>query len=138
MKTLVALLACVLITAEVEEAPHAIDTEASEINWTGYHLVKSYEHKGNIKLKSGSLDIDKGKLIGGNFIVDMTSITNSDIEKEKDNQKLVGHLKSPDFFDVVSFPEASFQIKSVDEESDGVYAISGDVTIRGITKEIAF
>lgn len=115
-----------------------IDTKASELKWTGYHLAKSYEHWGHVQLKSGSLETDGEKITGGTFVIDMTSISNADIEEEKDNQKLVNHLKSDDFFSVKDYPEAKLVIKSSEKTGENTYKTTGDLTIKGITKEIEF
>lgn len=116
---------------------YTVDASASKLKWTGYHLGKSYEHWGNVSIKSGSIEMDGDKLTGGQFVIDMTSITNGDIAKEKDNTKLVNHLKSDDFFGVGKFPEASLKIKSA-ENSGNSYKVTADITIRNITKEVSF
>lgn len=111
-----------------------VDVDASEIKWTGYHLAKSYEHWGNVKIKSGKIIMDGDNISSGEIIIDMTSITNGDLESEKENAKLVKHLKSKDFFSINSFPEAKLSILGGDR-SGGLRA---DLTIRGITKKIVF
>ncbi|MDH5365794.1 MAG: YceI family protein [Cyclobacteriaceae bacterium] len=116
----------------VEIDSYKVDVEQSNLKWTGYHLAKSYEHNGNVKLKSGSLEVKNGKILSGNFVIDMTTITNNDIEGEK-NAKLVNHLKSDDFFNTEKFPEAKLVIKKVEGSK-----ASGEVTIRDITEPIAF
>lgn len=115
-----------------------VDIKSSEIKWTGYHLAKSYEHWGYVNLKSGTVSTDGKKLTGGEFIIDMNSISNKDIESEKDNAKLVGHLKSDDFFGVNEFPEAKLVIKGSELKSGNIYTTTADLTIKGITKEIQF
>lgn len=101
-----------------------------------------------------------GKLTGGNFVLDMTSMVVSGPpgSDEKSNIKLLGHLKSPDFFEVDAHPIASFVITSVTpfngtvkdttdprQESISKYkvanpthTVSGNLTIKGITKNIEF
>lgn len=116
----------------------SVDTKASELKWTGYHLAKSYEHWGNVELKSGSLTTDGEKITSGSFVIDMTTLSNGDIEDEKDNQKLVNHLKNDDFFSVKDYPEAKMVIKSSEKTGDNTYKTIGDLTIKGITKEIEF
>ncbi|ELR68881.1 Rhodanese-like domain protein [Fulvivirga imtechensis AK7] len=117
---------------------YSIDTKASELKWTGYHLAKSYEHWGHVQLKSGALETDGEKITGGTFVIDMNSISNADIEEEKNNQKLVNHLKSDDFFSVKDHPEAKLVIKSSEKTGENTYKTTGDLTIKGITKEIEF
>lgn len=75
---------------------------------------------------------------GGSFEIDMQSIKNTDIENEEYNQKLVGHLKSDDFFGVEKYPKASFVIKEVDQKNASKYHVKGDITIKGTTKSIEF
>jgi hypothetical protein len=71
------------------DATYKVDTEASQLKWTGYHLAKSYEHTGLIKLKSGKLTVSKGTITSGEFVADMNSITNTDITDADKNGKLV-------------------------------------------------
>lgn len=116
-----------------EKTTYQVDVKSSTLKWTGYHLAKSYEHNGNVHLKSGNLEVENGKITGGNFVIDMTSITNSDLTDTKKNKKLVDDLKSERFFGIDNFPEAKLVINSV----DGVKAL-GEITIREITEPISF
>ncbi|MEQ9425200.1 MAG: YceI family protein [Cyclobacteriaceae bacterium] len=117
---------------------YTVDTNASEVKWTGYHLAKSYEHWGTVNLKSGNLELEGDKIVGGEFVVDMNSITNGDIQDDpKDKAKLEKHLKSDDFFNAKKFPESTLKIKSA-TKTGSKYDITADLTIRGITKEIKF
>lgn len=144
MKAFIFLLSLSFLTItisswkKVELANPAIDTAASEVIWTGYHLAKSYEHTGKVNLKSGNLTIENGKLTGGTLTIDMTSISNTDLTKEKDNKKLVNHLKSKDFFAIESYPEARLTLTSVTSKGANKYSANGDITIRDITKPITF
>ncbi|MCB0583841.1 MAG: YceI family protein [Phaeodactylibacter sp.] len=116
--------------------PREVSIEESTITWNAYKVTGS--HNGNIQLKSGKLDFDGDKLVGGSFEIDMASITCNDLEGEW-NQKLVGHLKSDDFFGVEKHPTAGFVITQVvSRGTPGDYKIVGDLTIKGITKEIKF
>lgn len=114
----------------------SVDTEKSSVKWTGYHLAKSYEHMGSIGIKSGSIEMDGDMITGGSIVIDMNSITNSDLEGEK-KTKLEGHLKSDNFFNVEEFPEAKLMIKSATKSGD-TYAVTADIVIRGISQEIMF
>ncbi len=119
------------------EGTYTVVTNASQLKWTGYHLAKSYEHNGNVKIKSGSLSVADGKINSGEFIIDMTTITNNDLTDTKDNTKLVNHLKSDDFFNAKKFPEATVVIKKSEPTASGI-KVTADLTIRGITKTIEF
>ena len=68
----------------------------------------------------------------------MTTITNSDLKDEGYNQKLVGHLKSDDFFGVEKFPTASFVVTKSSKFSNGKATLTGDITIKGKTESISF
>ncbi len=113
----------------------SVDTEKSKVFWTGEKMVG--KHEGYVLLKEGTIYTTDGKITGGNFTIDLNTITNTDQEGE-DKMKLERHLKSEDFFYVEKYPEATFVIKSA-ETSDGVnYNITGDLTMRGKTNPISF
>ncbi len=131
------ILVGVLSAFAPAEGTYTVVTNASQLKWTGYHLAKSYEHNGNVKIKSGSLSIAEGKINSGEFIIDMNTITNNDLTDTKDNAKLVNHLKSDDFFYAKKFPEAKVIIKKSEPTGSGL-RVTADLTIRGITKTIEF
>ncbi|MBU1822791.1 MAG: YceI family protein [Bacteroidetes bacterium] len=118
-------------TTTLADGTMNVDTSASEVEWNGT-LVGVYTHTGNVSLNSGSVTIQDGKIAGGSFEVDLTSISPTDdnfnAEEDKTPEKLVGHLKSPDFFNVAEHPNATFEITG--SEGDEVM---GNLTIRGVT-----
>jgi polyisoprenoid-binding protein YceI len=135
----ITLLAATTLMAFVSPfESYKVDVKASQLKWTGYHLAKSYEHWGSVDLKSGSLVTDGKKITSGEFVIDMTTLVDKDLEKEKDNAKLTKHLKSDDFFGVEKHPEAKLVIKKTELKSGDTYSTVADLTIRGITKEINF
>ncbi len=137
--SLIILLAAAISTAFVSPfETYKADLNESQLKWTGYHLAKSYEHWGYVNLKSGKLVSDGKKITSGEFVIDMATIVDKDLEKESDNAKLVNHLKSDDFFGVSRFPEAKLVIKKTELKSGNTYNTLADLTIRGITKEITF
>lgn len=115
-----------------------IDTAASEVRWHGKKVTG--EHYGVVDIKSGSLLVtDEGKIAGGNFVIDMNSIDVQDMEAGEFRDKLSGHLRSPDFFDVENHSEAAFEITEVKEGATANdLTVSGNLTIRGVTKNITF
>jgi polyisoprenoid-binding protein YceI len=128
---------------EVKSAEAAMNyqviPEESTIHWTG--SKPTGEHHGTVSVKSGVLNVDENTIIGGSFVIDMTSIVVEDIEDPEMNQKLQGHLKSPDFFNVDTFNTASFEITQVDavgDNPDYTHKISGNLTIKDISKNISF
>lgn len=120
------------VSAQVLKA----NTAKSEITWLGKKV--GGQHNGTIDLKSGQLDVDGNAIVGGEFVVDMTSIKNLDLESEEYNQKLVTHLKSDDFFGVASHPNAKLVIKSKAPFSNGKATVKGDLSIKGKTHPVSF
>lgn len=122
-------------TGEVsmESADIKVDPAQSKVMWAG-ESFGVYTHTGTIKLTTADLSMQDGKIIGGSFVVDMATISttddNYDAEKGNTPERLVGHLMSPDFFDVENHPVAKFEITGVDGSS-----ATGMLTIRGITNE---
>ena len=113
-----------------------VNSAESKIKWLGKKVTG--EHYGTIEITKGDLEFSNNKLSGGSFEIDMNSIKNMDIENEEYNQKLVGHLKSDDFFGVAKYPKASFVIKEVQAKNAGKYHVKGDLTIKETTKSIEF
>lgn len=137
MKTaLLALsLALLPVAASAKPETYKVDTAASKATWEGSKLVG--KHDGELKVKGGELTVDKGSLTGGNVEIDMTSLTDKDITDAGMNAKLVGHLKSDDFFSVEKHPVSSLKITKVEKKA-GKTIITGDLTIKGITKPVTF
>ncbi len=115
---------------------YKVNTDKSTVAWLGKKVTG--KHDGNIKLKEASLEVKSGKLTGGKFVMDMASITNNDISDDEMRGKLVGHLKSDDFFGVEKHPTATFVIKSAEKKKGDEYLIKGDMTIKGKTQAIEF
>ena len=109
--------------------------KSSTVVWKGYKVAGS--HEGTIDLKSGSLAFDGDKLTGGAFVLDMNSLSSTDLSGEYKG-KLEGHLKSDDFFGVAKYPTAALKITKVKKTGKNAYKIIGDLTIKGITKTVKF
>lgn len=112
-----------------------INTEKSTIKWVGKKVTG--EHTGNISFQEGVLLFKKDKLTGGNFTVNMTSITCTDLSGEW-RDKLIGHLKSDDFFGTDKFKTSKLVFKKITPKVNGVYTVTGNLTIKGITAPITF
>lgn len=113
-----------------------IDTSQSTVTWKGYKVTGS--HYGSVAVKSGEMTFEGKKLIGGSFVMDMTSITVDDL-KGRSAEKLMGHLKSDDFFGVDKHNTASFKItKATPTANKNEYKITGDMTIKNITNPVTF
>ncbi|NBC57637.1 MAG: YceI family protein [Bacteroidetes bacterium] len=132
---LAGVIALTLVAFSTSVEKKKVDVQNSKITWTGEKLTGS--HEGTINLSEGYFEMKDGKLVGGEFTADMTSITVTDLEGDS-KKKLEGHLNSDDFFGVKKYPTAKFTIKTAAEKSNGVYGVSGDLTIKGKTNPIAF
>lgn len=113
-----------------------VDAKKSSIEWEGKKV--GGKHNGMIQLESGIIEMQGNKISGGTFVVDMSSITNLDLKDEGTNQKLVGHLKSDDFFGVEKYPTATFALSESSEFVNGKATVSGEITIKGKTEKISF
>lgn len=109
-----------------------VNTEKSSITWLGKKI--GGQHEGTIQIKSGSIYLSENKIDSGSFIIDMNSMDCTELM----GKKLVGHLKSDDFFGVDKFPEAVLKITKASEITDGKASITGDITIKGKTESITF
>jgi len=126
----------VVLYPRKSDSNYYVDVAASNIVWTGYKVTG--KHTGTVKIKKGSLTWVDGKLTNGSFEIDMNSITDTDLEGEYAG-KLVGHLKSDDFFGVAKYPTSKFVItRAIPQDTKGNYKIIGNMTIKGTTKEIKF
>lgn len=112
-----------------------INSKTSSVEWIGKKVTG--QHNGTINIKEGNLSIHDGKIEKGTVTIDMTTISVSDLEGEW-STKLKGHLESPDFFDVENHNTAVFEITKVESGKDGNSKVSGNLTIKGITKPIEF
>lgn len=134
---------------EIEEvaetaANYVVDATNSTVNWTG--SKPTGEHHGTVAVESGTVSVENEQITGGNVVVDMTTITVLDIEDADLNAKLQGHLASPDFFSVDSFPQAIFTIASVEPlenaetigEITPTHKVTGNLQLRAEEKSISF
>ena len=116
---------------QISSGTFTIDQEKSNIEWIGTKPTGS--HNGNVKVRRGAITIDEnGNIQSGKFMLDMNSITCTDLEGKK-KASIEGHLKDPDFFDVEKHPTATFVIEEV---TKGL--MKGSLTIKGISHEISF
>ncbi|GHE43400.1 YceI family protein [Sphingobacterium griseoflavum] len=118
-----------ITSALAQKTNFNIDKDASSIKWVAKKIVGG--HEGTIQIKNGTLQTDKNKIIGGEFIIDMHSLVCTDAPK------LTNHLKNEDFFDVSQYGTAKLLITKVDNSQVNPI-ITGNITIKGKTKAISF
>jgi polyisoprenoid-binding protein YceI len=103
----------------------------SYIDWVGKKVTGA--HNGTIAVKEGEIVLNDGKLAGGKFVIDTTSIRILDVTDPATNAQFFGHLASDDFFSIEKHPEAHLVISSVSGNR-----VEGDLTIKGITHPVGF
>ena len=114
----------------------AVQSDKSRVDFIGSKAGDF--HTGTFAVKGGSVQVEGGKLVGGSFEIDMKSIVCDDIKDAEYNGKLVGHLKSDDFFSVDKNPVSKFVITKATVKAGNKYTITGNLTIKGKTKAITF
>tara|TARA_S200000501_G_scaffold275207_1_gene258981 strand:+ start:3259 stop:3819 length:561 start_codon:yes stop_codon:yes gene_type:complete len=110
-----------------------VNLKESSVKWTGVQL-SGKSHYGTLSFKSADLSFSDEKLIGGNFVVDMTSLSVDDLTG-RGKTSLEGHLKANDFFSVNDFNYSELTLKTVDVVSENEYNATGELTIKGRTNK---
>ncbi|GGG29215.1 hypothetical protein GCM10011344_32600 [Dokdonia pacifica] len=127
-------------TPEAQATTYNVDTAASTISWVG--SKPSGTHQGTIAVQSGAMQVASDNTITGSFVIDMNTITVTDLEGDG-KASLEAHLKGAaegkedHFFNVAKHPTASFEVTGISEK-EGVKMMDGNLTIKGITKNITF
>lgn len=101
----------------------------STIGFVGSKVTGS--HDGGFKKFAGKLSVAGGKIVGSPEVKIAMDSTWSD------NEKLTGHLKSPDFFNAAKFPTSTFTVTSIAAEG-AQQKVTGNLDLHGVTKSISF
>jgi polyisoprenoid-binding protein YceI len=144
MKTMITLAAAALFAVSTTATAGdglKVNADKSKIFWTGKKVTG--EHTGTLLLKGGEIEVKDGKPVRVDLDLDMTTIVVTDITDEGTNAKLVGHLKSDDFFSVEKNPTGKFVATSFTEikgakDREPNYTVKGKLTLKGITQDIEF
>lgn len=136
LKTIAIALVVSLTTLTATAQKKKINTATSKISWVGKKVTG--QHSGTINFKDGIIIIRNGKLTGGSFTVDMTSIAVTDLKAGEGKEKLEGHLKADDFFGTATHPTSKLVFKTLRAKKDNVYTVTADLTIKNITKPVTF
>lgn len=125
----------------LKDGVYRIDAEMSRLEWIGRNL--NNRHFGRIAIQKGDLVIKGGRVAEGNIILDMSTITDLDLQDPEWCNMLISHLKSDDFFAIGRFPTASFKLTgweadkaSAPEAPSGI--ATGNLTIKDVTRPISF
>jgi len=117
----------------------AIDLSESRVEWMGRNLLN--KHWGTVAIKSGAIHCNAGRLTGGEFVLDLTRLTCTDLAGTPVHDVIVNHLQDHDFFDVARFPEARLVITHTEViglEGAANVRITADLSLRGETHPIVF
>ena len=134
-KSLGVFVLALSLTTAVFANNQKVDVAKSVVNWTGKKVTG--EHHGTIAIKEGNLEINNGNVTGGKIVMDMPSIVDNDLKDEAMNAKLIGHLKSEDFFAVNTFPTSELVITKTENKGNSL-TFTGNLTIKGITNPVTF
>jgi polyisoprenoid-binding protein YceI len=121
----------VLVSPRLYAEEYSIDPAHSSVGFTTTHMMVS-RVSGQFDQFAGTVNFDPNNLDASK--VDITVQTGS---INTHNDKRDGHLKSGDFFDAGKFPTITFVSKKIAKEGDK-YNVTGDLTIKGVTKEATF
>ncbi len=110
---------------------YKVNVEKSKLEWRSTKITG--EHNGLVKIQEGYVLIADDKIIGGEFVIDMKSISVLDTDDKEKQKDIVDDISGKTFFNVKEFPTAKFIIKGY---SDGF--LLGDLTIKEITVSVKF
>lgn len=136
LKTITLALLVAFGTTVATAQNKKVNVEKSQISWVGKKVTG--QHSGTINFQDGTLVFKGKKLVGGIFNVNMASITVTDLKAGQGKEKLEGHLKADDFFGTDKFATASLEFKKIAAKANGVYTVTADLTIKGITNPVTF
>jgi polyisoprenoid-binding protein YceI len=120
----------VATTTDSATRTYKIDKAHSEVVFQIRHLVTKVRGRFDDFEGSIQLNDERPELSSVEFTVKAASIDTN--EKDRDT-----HLRSADFFDVEKFPDLTFKSKQIIKKSNESYDVIGDLTIHGVTKDIA-
>src|SRR5262249_13050856 len=109
-----------------------IDEGHSGIHFTAKHLVVATV-RGQFRRFGGELSLDEGDMTRSSVSVSIEpgSVDTGNPPRDAD-------LRSPNFFDAEKFPTAVFRSKRIERAAGDSYRVVGDLTIRGVTREVVF
>ncbi len=123
------------------DGSYRVDVENSRLEWIGRNL--NNRHYGRIAIQRGELVIADGRPSAGSIVLDMTTISNLDLQDPAWHEMLLRHLRSDDFFAVERFPTAAFTLTGWETQAgaapEAPYGMAtGDLSIRDVTRSISF
>jgi polyisoprenoid-binding protein YceI len=113
---------------------------AAQVRWKGTNFAGIGEHEGTVALSSGLMVIRHGKLTASNFTIDMRRLQVTDVPviEPVSRRTLRTRLMGAGLLDVERFPTATFVATDAKRIGDARWQVSGDLTMRGVTRPITF
>lgn len=127
--------------ADAAAVTYSADPANSVIEWKGFKPTGT--HTGTLSISEGNFQMNGDEIVGGEFTIDMNTITVTDLEAGDGKEDLEAHLKGTveekqdHFFNVEEFPTATFEVTGIKMEGEKTM-MEGNLTIKGITKNISF
>ena len=124
------LAAALTLPVAAKTTTYQIDPRHSNAEFGVTHLMISTV-RGEFHGVTGTIVVDDENLANSsvNVTIDATTVDTREPDRDK-------HLKSDAFFDVAKYPTMAFKSTSVEKNSDGTLKITGDLTIRGVTRTV--
>jgi len=125
---LAGLAAALALPASAGTTTYQIDPRHSSAGFGVTHLMISTV-RGEFHGVTGTVVVDDSDISKSsvNVTIDATTVDTREPDRDK-------HLKSEAFFDVAKYPTITFQSTKVERNNDGSLKVTGDLTIRGVTK----
>ncbi len=120
-------------TATASTARYAFSNDGSKVSFVGAKITG--KHNGSFGAFTGNIN-----LVGGDPLKSSVTVEIDSASLTSDAEKLTGHLKSPDFFDVAKFPKARFTSTSIAAGGDkgATHTVTGNLELHGVTKSVTF
>jgi polyisoprenoid-binding protein YceI len=121
---------------------YVADVDGTQIEWEGRKLTGN--HTGFLNIAKGYINLNENnEIAGGEFVIDMSTITVTDLEEGEGKRRLEGHLKGTtegqegDFFNITKYPFGNFVVTGM-EVADGKTWLMGNLTLKEITRNVKF
>lgn len=99
---------------ETKQITYKLDADATSLKWEGKYVSDGHTHNGTVKITEGTVIYDGDVFTSGSFKVDLNTIENDDLP-DAEKGKLVGHLKSADFFNTEKQSIVPVTVNSIGE-----------------------
>ena len=107
----------------------ALDTTHTDVSFTARHLMVT-KVRGRFPVQSGTVTIAENPLESSVVaVIDVAGVNSGEAGRDE-------HLRNADFFEVEKYPTITFRSTKVEDEGDGEYKVTGDLTIKEVTRPV--